>query len=498
MTAQQQYYKYKTFSKEEWNQLVSEQSSLNDFNISNSNKFYHLSSHPITSSSSISLLPNTSNSNTLVPPSTSTSNSSTNNTGTYSKNREISMSKLLLNYFISLAYEESSIRMAKELGFVKNNKDAIEFNQLYKITERHRIMKLIKLGQILKAINLITSVFGISILENSTEQQQEGNDGDDLHFNLLLLNLIEMIRSNHQSKKSAAAADDDDDANNDFILKLIQYSKENLAIKASTNKYHMEQLELVITLLLFPNDDESNEIFSKKLPRPLKNLYSLSLRSKIANLLNKKLLNCIHSNVSNQNKFPDLLNLKQFNEFGNAANSNTSNQNKILLDEDNDLITQSKNTRMKNSKKNSHRHHQHDHEDRNDEAEIEIEEEEKDDETKKENTDTVNSSISGNIIESNDFPRQSSLTSNKLSDFEINDNLNDSSSNYWNETKKILKQDDNNISKDIDRNKVGNQGASSLSYSLSYEPNLIQLIKLWAWCENQLHANDIGVPRVEN
>ena len=59
---------------------------------------------------------------------------------------EPSIPKLLLKYFVCMANEEASIRMARELGYIKSNKDAQEFNSLYKICERAHITELIKKG----------------------------------------------------------------------------------------------------------------------------------------------------------------------------------------------------------------------------------------------------------------------------------------------------------------------------------------------------------------
>ena len=216
---------------------------------------------------------------------------------------EPTLPRLLLNYFVCMAYEDSSIRMAKELGFIGNNKDVALFNDLYKIKERFLIKRLIKLGQINKAMEEINSIFGLEVLEetfNATEsnasrtekqqqQQQQFDIDGDLHFKLLLLNLIEMIRSHHQQKDASKDS-------NDFILNLIQYSQEKLAIKASSSIKKMQELELAMTLLLFPFSDstDGNNI---KLPKSLQNLYSISLRSKIADLVNEKLLKFIHPKI---------------------------------------------------------------------------------------------------------------------------------------------------------------------------------------------------------
>ena len=110
-------------------------------------------------------------------------------------NNEPVIPMLLLNYFVVMAYEESSIRMAKELGFLNSNKDIEEFNSVYMIKKRAYIKELIKKGEILLAMEKITEVFGIEVLESLNDHITD----EDLNFKLLLLNLIEMIRS-HNAK----------------------------------------------------------------------------------------------------------------------------------------------------------------------------------------------------------------------------------------------------------------------------------------------------------
>ncbi|SCV02158.1 LAMI_0G16380g1_1 [Lachancea mirantina] len=332
---------------------------------------------------------------------------------------EPSIPVLLLNYFVVMSYEEASIRMARELGYVKNNKDAAEFNKVYKIGERAHIRQLIKKGKILEAINEINTKFGVEVLEQRSDEPGKAEANDDLHFKLLLLNLIEMIRNHHQGRSSSTLPSEE--TSNQFILELIQYSQDKLALKAGSNKRHMKELELVMTLLLFPMELTSSDEgqASADLPKSLKNLYLLSLRAKIANLVNKKLLEAIRPNIllaCNEGKFPDLIGFK-------SSQANFANYHGLLR------------ARSK---------------------------------------DSISSEAFAKKLEDRNFT-QSDNSRDKQS-------IRDS----WRETTMLL---ENQEKKALD--------ATSSVTDNNLEARLIKVMKLWAYCENQLHYADIGVPRVE-
>lgn len=361
-----------------------------------------------------------------------------------STSAEPTIPKLLLNYFVCMAYEESSVRMARELGYVKSNKDVQEFNDLYKIRERAHISELLKRGQVSEAMEEINSIFGIEVLEcgaagswndpgstadgSSNGNTAKSNGKEDLHFKLLLLNLIEMIRAHDQQRSQRSDGDDSDD---DFVLKLIEYSQEKLALKAASNKSYMAELELVMTLLLFPKNGSSKA----KLPKSLKNLYSLSLRSNIADLVNRKLLRCLHPQVANHAshnaKFPDLIG------FSNGIiGKQFSHYNEMLVVRPKEDIAQSLITEKM-----------------------------------------------GDLRESADSYLRSSVTS---------------VSEDWSRTTDLIKEQQKNDSKNTTQSadQFPNDDFNLSEYQ--YETKLVQIMKLWAWCENQLHNNDIGAPRVES
>ncbi|CEP61007.1 glucose-induced degradation complex subunit GID8 LALA0_S02e04654g [Lachancea lanzarotensis] len=332
---------------------------------------------------------------------------------------EPSIAPLLLNYFVVMSYEESSVRMARELGYVRNNKDASTFNRIYKIKERARVRELIKAGKILEAIEQIYTEFGVQVLEKASISIEDGSktnddDDDDLHFKLLLLNLIEMIRRHHQSGASP-------EESNEFILELIEYSQERLALKADSNTQYMKELELVMTLLLFPMENSSEKGVNMALPKSLRNLYSLSLRTKIADLVNRKLLESMHPQISaatEDGKFPDLIGF-------NTSHQDANNYNGMFLS-------------------------------------------------------TVDEDAGFDIPSNED---SNHLGSTSQTSFEQKPWQQSS----WKTTSRLLQQREQEF-----------EGTSTDNYKhAKYEARLNQVMKLWAWCENQLHHCGVGVPRVE-
>lgn len=297
---------------------------------------------------------------------------------------EPSVPHLLLNYFVSMAFEESSVRMARELGYISNNREAEEFNELYRVRERAHIISLIKSGRVAEAMERISEVFGTEVLEDESGEE-------DLHFKLLLLNLTEMIREHRQASPNG------EEDSHDFILRLVEYSQQKLAIKAASSKTHMQELELVMTLLLVPQDGEVN-----RLPRSLKGLYSLPLRAQVAEMVNRRLLKSMHSHVA-EGKYPDLVG-------GTGGNSGTRYTGILRARPREDIAKE--------------------------------------------------------------------LTTHRLGEVRDESNASHNDGGDWASTTKLLGGEEE-----------GEQ---------RFEARLIQVMKLWAWCENQLHGGDIGVPRVES
>lgn len=391
---------------------------------------------------------------------------------------EISINKLLLNYFIIMGYENSSIRMCKELGIINSNKDIQDFNDLYMIQERNQIKNLIKSGKIMDAMDKILINFGSNALENGVDIYDYGNNNNnnnnmenglnnsnevDLQFKLLLLNLIEMIRE-HNRLKEINKNNNDISAINDnkFILDLINYSKEQLSSKASKNLQQMNELQLTMSLLLFTKTNTDNH----ELPRELNELYSLQFRSKIAEQINKKLLSLINVKVENQTKFPNLI----FNHLN--LNLNSLNLFQILNNK-----SDSKNIATKNKDKGNDTI-----------SKVKYDS----------SRDIPNHSIN-NIIPEQHVQTLGNTITNKTK--------------YWSETQKYLNLDssinssmstfDNGMLADNtncnDRNKIsGNTTCNRTVFDNNFESKLIQLFKLWCYSENTLHINNFGIPRVKD
>ncbi|CCE64050.1 hypothetical protein TPHA_0G02140 [Tetrapisispora phaffii CBS 4417] len=373
---------------------------------------------------------------------------------------EPSIPKLLLNYFVTMAYESASIRLAKELGIIESNKDIKDFLNLYKIEERAKIMVLIKKGKIGKVIDEINSNFGIEVLE-LTEDRKASNkkSDDDLHFKLLLLNLIEMIRAHNNDTRSNDSIDPNDDS--EFIMSLVEYAQNKLILKVSSNEIYMKELELVMTLLLFPqNKPDANKSLSDsetedvQIPQFLTDYYSLSLRSKIAEAVNRRLLNIIHPSIIKRSgdllRFPDLISTDSISKYQN--HSNNMSQTSFFLN------TQSKRDKAANGDDSQ-----------SDDMEVE----------------KTDSQINVRSPQPNHEQSTSNYWTSTKNDIISNNDLNDN--DYTDDPS--VHADDSHAKRSL--------GSTRTDLSdIQYESKLIKLMKLWCWCENKLHEQDIGVPRV--
>ncbi|KAG0670795.1 hypothetical protein C6P45_001804 [Maudiozyma exigua] len=397
---------------------------------------------------------------------------------------ESSLPMLLLNYFIINAYEDASCRMAKELGYISSNRDLLQFNTLFKIPERSRILNLVKLGQISDAMDMIKNNFGLEILQEENDQHYAGdvsfsnstydskhvNDNsllphtpkdknteneDDLHFKLLLLNLIEMIRNNKKKNKGA-------EVDKDFIISLISYSKEKLAPKALKNESHMKQLELIMTLLLMPQGLKTD------LPYDLNKLYSLSLRRKVAALINQKLLKSIYPDITNQTKFPNVL---QSPESMTILDHKSSNYKSVLrtdvkpqeLQNTTHVVAANMSANATSAGSNSV-------------------------------SDSTSSAISGTASLDNQSGTLSTISASTTNN-SLRTNMSSERSGRGSIKDSATTNNTNQLGKNDD---ILNNQDSNLIPDIRFESKLSQILKLWAWCENEFHQHDYGIPRVQN
>ncbi|ODQ61031.1 hypothetical protein WICANDRAFT_61595, partial [Wickerhamomyces anomalus NRRL Y-366-8] len=222
-----------------------------------------------------------------------------------------SLNHLVLNYLIFEGYESSTVKFAKEIGIDLNNKgtkqddDEDEVNPLQKnllmginsIKIRNEIKLNILNGEVQLAINKLNLNYPDLLEQNNF-----------LHFKLLLLNLIEMIRNNNDDSKN------DDNNQELFVMNIIKFAQDKLTNKAIKNVKFMEELELTMTLLLYSNNKDL-------LPAKLNELFEFKLRRDIADLVNKSIL------VKDSNNLIDLNYKKKFYEVKHEDNDNNNGNN---------------------------------------------------------------------------------------------------------------------------------------------------------------------------
>lgn len=229
-----------------------------------------------------------------------------------------SLNHLVLNYLIFEGYESSTVKFAKEIGIDLNNKgtkqddDEDEVNPLQKnllmginsIKIRNEIKLNILNGEVQLAINKLNLNYPDLLEQNNF-----------LHFKLLLLNLIEMIRNNNDDSKN------DDNNQELFVMNIIKFAQDKLTNKAIKNVKFMEELELTMTLLLYSNNKDL-------LPAKLNELFEFKLRRDIADLVNKSIL------VKDSNNLIDLNYKKKFYEVKHEDNDNNNGNNEVNNDAD--------------------------------------------------------------------------------------------------------------------------------------------------------------------
>lgn len=256
----------------------------------------------------------------------------------YIKNSGISKDKidnLILNYFIVEGYQEAAISFAKEINtelknerikshtpslnpFLKqlgsmssmNNKRFSEVAHGYfekkedhdpittphshhhptlrpkiisdysTINQRKEIKLLILKGSITKAIHKISEYFPTILDSNNL-----------LHFKLLRLNLIEMIRSHKLTNGNSP----DVELERKFLDDILSFVRENLISKVTHSSKLLKELEITMSLLCFNFDEGKGIEEQKDLPEELRSLFNLSLRNQCYRLVNKAILNLYYN-----------------------------------------------------------------------------------------------------------------------------------------------------------------------------------------------------------
>ncbi|KAK6455092.1 CTLH/CRA C-terminal to lish motif domain-containing protein [Scheffersomyces xylosifermentans] len=252
---------------------------------------------------------------------------------------------LILNYFIQEGYQEAAVSFSKELNIdinksstqyqhngranvfsnhlgkvnslsdqefsnlVEDYFDSPEVVSSYKnqsnqheninsklisgnstINQRKEIKLLILKGSITEAIKKISEYFPVILDSNNL-----------LHFKLLRLNLIEMIR---QHKLNSDIEKDE----RDFLDNILTFVRENLINKVSNSSKLLKELEITMSLLCFNFDPNIKDIEEQKeLPQELRSLFKLSLRNQCYRLVNKAILN-LYDRDDDDNQFLDMEN----------------------------------------------------------------------------------------------------------------------------------------------------------------------------------------------
>lgn len=274
---------------------------------------------------------------------------------------------LILNYFIQEGYKEAAITFSKETNIelvdkpsqlsspsaksteflrklkeVDDNSSLLKLIEEYKfegdldiendknhkvikgystINERREIKYLILKGEITKAIEKISEYFPMVLDSNNL-----------LHFKLLRLNVIEMIR-NHKLENPSSSTDIEKQFLNDILL----FVRQNLINKVTKSFKLLRELEITMSLLCFNFDPTLGSIDQQKdLPEELRSLFDLSLRSQCYKLVNRAILDLnkeydyedYPENVENDQKY--------FEKVSNDSNFNIENLDMNELREYND------------------------------------------------------------------------------------------------------------------------------------------------------------------
>ncbi|ODQ64559.1 hypothetical protein NADFUDRAFT_47217 [Nadsonia fulvescens var. elongata DSM 6958] len=185
------------------------------------------------------------------------------------------LNDLIMNFLIIEGYQSTAETFSRETNMVP----IIALNT---IDNRMRIKKLILKGKIQESIELINDI------------HPELLDSDpNLHFNLLRLQLIELIReqfrkcqTNPLSENAEAISEGSPGQQQFDVEPILKFASVHLSKRASLNKEYLHELEKVMALVCFKSSDD--KLLDALLE--LKDLLNLNLRKKIASEVNGVLL----------------------------------------------------------------------------------------------------------------------------------------------------------------------------------------------------------------
>lgn len=193
------------------------------------------------------------------------------------------INSLILNYFIQEGYQDAAILFAHDTGVDLNDAtpiishpQAVGYNT---IKQRTEIKLLILNGSIAQAIHKISECFPMVLDRNNL-----------LHFKLLRLNLIEMIR---EHKLGGDIIGDSVSKNDErsFLQHILLFVRQNLINKVSQSLALLKELEITMSLLCFKFDPLRDVLEQRDLPQQLRLLFDLSLRNQCYRLVNSAILN---------------------------------------------------------------------------------------------------------------------------------------------------------------------------------------------------------------
>lgn len=174
-------------------------------------------------------------------------------------------------------------------------------NEFSTINQRKEIKFLISKGMIDDAIKKITKYFPTVLDSNNL-----------LHFTLLRLNVIEMIRSHKLNDES------DSQMEKVFLDKILTFVRENLISKVTHSNKLLQDLEITMSLLCFNFDTRKPVDQQDDLPEELKSLFDLSMRNKCFKLVNHAILNLRDDeDFTRRTKYGLDIDLDCTNKYGN-------------------------------------------------------------------------------------------------------------------------------------------------------------------------------------
>jgi len=178
------------------------------------------------------------------------------------------LNNLVMNYLIVEGYQGAAIKFAQEANITA------QFHY-HGISERVNIRNAIHSGDISSAIQMINNL-----------NPQILDDNPVLHFSLLRLQLIELIRTCN----SSASGD---------VSPAIEFARQYLAPRAPANKEFLNDLERAMTLICLPEDSPQ-----------LADLVDPSLRKNVATRVNQAILEA--EKVATEAKVKDLVHLRAY------------------------------------------------------------------------------------------------------------------------------------------------------------------------------------------